>query len=125
MLNYAGAYRPLYIVRNSDFIKIQPDRMSLGNITDNDVFFTDHEVPIMAGDMLYMTSDGYTDQFGHETGKKFGRKNFTNMLIKASLQPVDEQCKYIEQEHRQWRGPDIEQVDDIMLVGIRIIQNLN
>ena len=125
LLTYAGAYRPLYIVRNGDFIKILPDRMSLGNITDSDVAFTDHEVPVVNGDMLYMTSDGYTDQFGHETGKKFGRKNFTNMLIRASEMQVDDQCKYIENEHRQWRGPDIEQVDDILLVGIRVLQNLN
>lgn len=120
MLEYAGAYRPLYIVRQGELSKLQPDRCSLGNIDeDSDFQFATHEIELCKGDFLFMTSDGYSDQFGQENGKKMGRVNFYKLITEAASLSCDEMSKFFLERHISWRG-SLEQVDDISMVGIRI-----
>lgn len=123
LLQYAGAYRPLYMVRDGQLTKFDADRMSVGNIDPKSGFqFTDHEIPIRHNDVIFLTSDGYCDQFGAANGKKFGRKNFCEMIVKAAELPTDQMEDYFLSRHKQWKGPEMEQVDDILVVGIRIIR---
>lgn len=120
MLQYAGAYRPLFMVRNGELIKYLPDRCSLGNIpADDDFKFTNHDVPLKNDDLLILTSDGYADQFGHVNGKKLGRSNFADLLVEAGKLPIEEMADFFLNKHRQWKG-DVEQVDDILVTGIKI-----
>ena len=120
MLQYAGAYRPLFLVRNGELIKVLPDRCSLGNIDANDDFkFTNHDIPLKANDLIVLTSDGYADQFGHANGKKLGRGNFADLLVKADKLDTSEMANFFYTYHREWKG-NLEQVDDILIAGIRI-----
>lgn len=119
-VEYAGAYRPLYIVRKGELFKLLPDRCSLGNIMPGSDFqFQNSKFDIKSGDFLLMSSDGYADQFGFENGKKLGRKNFTNLIIKAAELNYDQMADFFLSEHLAWRGA-LEQVDDISVVGIII-----
>ena len=119
-VEYAGAYRPLYIVRKGELFKLLPDRCSLGNIMPGSDFqFQNSKFDIKSGDFLLMSSDGYADQFGFENGKKLGRKNFTNLIIKAAELDYDQMADFFLSEHLAWRGT-LEQVDDISVAGIII-----
>lgn len=120
MLQYAGAYRPLFLVRNGELIKVLPDRCSLGNIAaDDDFKFTNHDIPLKENDLIVLTSDGYADQFGQANGKKLGRGNFAELLVEASKLDTSEMANFFYTKHKQWKG-DLEQVDDILVAGIRI-----
>ena len=120
MLQYAGAYRPLFLVRNGELIKVLPDRCSLGNIAaDDDFKFTNHDIPLKENDLIVLSSDGYADQFGHANGKKLGRSNFAELLVEASKLDTSEMAGFFDAKHREWKG-DLEQVDDILVAGIRI-----
>ena len=122
-VQYAGAYRPLYLVRKGELSTIMPDKVSIGGITANDDFqFEDHWLQLEDGDFLLVCSDGYADQFGCEFGKKLGRRNFANLIIEASkMDNADDMAKFLYDKHIEWRG-NLEQVDDISIVGISITQ---
>jgi PAS domain S-box-containing protein len=123
---YAGAYRPLYIVRKGEINKLLPDRCSLGNIKPSSDFkFQNSKYKLEKGDFLLMSSDGYSDQFGYENGKKMGRKIFCSLVVKASKLDCAEMSDFFLHEHLEWRGM-LEQVDDISVAGIVITeQNVN
>ena len=122
-VQYAGAYRPLYLVRKGELSTIMPDKVSIGGISpDEDFQFEDHWLQLEDGDFLLVCSDGYADQFGSEFGKKLGRRNFSNLIIEASKKDnADDMAKFLYDKHVEWRG-NLEQVDDISIVGIVITQ---
>lgn len=122
-VQYAGAYRPLYIVRKGELTTIMPDKVSIGGISPEENFqFEDHWLQLEDGDFLLVCSDGYADQFGSEFGKKLGRRNFSNLIIEASKKEnADDMAKFLYDKHIEWRG-NLEQVDDISIVGITITQ---
>ena len=120
MVELAGAYNPLYQVRNGEMIVHKTDRFPIGMHTlEQKKNFTNFEIDIQAGDMLYMTSDGYADQFGSDGGKKFKAVNVKRILSEIYSLPVAEQKLRLENEILQWKG-DLPQVDDIMFIGMRI-----
>ena len=123
-VQYAGAYRPLYIVRKGELSTIMPDKVSIGGISPEEKFqFEDHWLQLEDGDFLLVCSDGYADQFGSEFGKKLGRRNFANLIIEASkMDNADEMAKFLYDKHIEWRG-NLEQVDDISIVGIVVTQS--
>jgi serine phosphatase RsbU (regulator of sigma subunit) len=123
-VQYAGAYRPLYLVRNGELSTINPDKVSIGSISPSENFqFEDHWQQLEDGDLLLVCSDGYADQFGSEFGKKLGRRNFANLIIEASkMDNADDMAKFLYNKHIAWRG-NLEQVDDISIVGIVITQD--
>ncbi len=118
---YAGAYRPLYLVKNGELQVIGPDKCSTGNLPpDNDFQWEDHSIQVSSGDFVLMCSDGYSDQFGQENGKKLGRRNFTNLILEASkMDTAQEMEQFFMDSHRKWKGCQ-EQVDDISIAGIKI-----
>lgn len=122
-VQYAGAYRPLYLVRKGELTTIMPDKISIGGISPDENFqFEDHWLQLEEGDFLLVCSDGYADQFGSEFGKKLGRRNFSNLIIEASqMDNADDMAKFLYDKHIEWRGT-LEQVDDISIVGIVITQ---
>ncbi len=133
-IQFAGANNPLYLVRSKDRISpgeyssLESDECILYEIKGDHMpasihydmsSFTVHEFDFHKGDMIYMFSDGYADQFGGPSEKKFGYKNFRNLLLSGSAESVDIQMERIEKHFDHWKG-DIEQIDDIMVVGIRL-----
>jgi serine phosphatase RsbU (regulator of sigma subunit) len=118
-LQYAGAYRSLCIVRNGEMIEYKANKFPIGNASQERENFTNNEIELEKGDMCYFFTDGYADQFGGEHGKKFMVKKFHKLLIEYSSLDVYDQERYLDSAIEAWRG-DHEQVDDILVIGIRI-----
>jgi ligand-binding sensor domain-containing protein/serine phosphatase RsbU (regulator of sigma subunit) len=119
-LEFAGAYNPLYQVRDGVVIVHKGDRFPIGITTmEQKKTFTNITIEIKPGDMLYMTSDGYSDQFGSVEGKKFKSVNVKRILSEIYKLPVIEQKEKLEKEIMDWKG-ELSQVDDIMFIGTKI-----
>jgi serine phosphatase RsbU (regulator of sigma subunit) len=78
-----------------------------------------HEIDAQKGDMLYLYTDGYADQFGGPKGKKFKYKQLNELLISICHLPVNEQHQILYADFSNWKG-HLEQVDDICIIGIRL-----
>ena len=118
-LEYAGANRPLYYIRDNQLIEITPTKAAIGGLTPNDQEFKNHTIDIKKGDMIYVFTDGFADQFGGSEGKKFMTKRFKEMLLSIHQKPATEQEAILEKALNEWKK-DISQVDDILVLGIRI-----
>lgn len=118
-IQYSGAYNPLYLIRNDELIEFKADRNPIGIYIKELDSFTNHEIEVQKGDTIYIFSDGYVDQFGGEKGHKFKSKQFKELLLSIQKQSMLEQEMILDQTIDDWRG-EFEQVDDIIIVGIRI-----
>ncbi len=118
-LQFSGANNPLYIIRNEEFIIIKADKFAIGSFDPGAQNYISHKMQLQKGDMLYMFSDGYADQFGGERGKKFLYKNFRDELMSIHRKEMEQQRKYLDDTIKKWQG-SYEQVDDILVIGIRI-----
>ncbi len=118
ILQYAGANNPLYIVRNGNLIETKADKQPIGAY-ETEKSFQNHEIELQKGDMVYIFSDGFADQFGGPKGKKFNYKQFKQLLQEVARLPVDEQQKVLLNNHIEWKD-DQEQLDDICIMGVRI-----
>ncbi len=117
ILEYAGAFNPLYIIRNNKLISIKGDRFSVGLGNEHeDVPFKNHVVKIQPGDMFYLFSDGYADQFGGPKEKKLKYLGFRHILLSMNNMPYVKQARALKQQFNKWKG-DLEQVDDILVLG--------
>ena len=114
---YAGAFIPLYLVRDSCLTEIKSDKIIIG-MNPEGVSYTDHELDIMEDDIFYIFSDGYVDQFGGSENKKFMYRRFRYLLTTIHSFPVDDQKSILEEQFRTWIGNNV-QVDDIMVIGFR------
>jgi serine phosphatase RsbU (regulator of sigma subunit) len=120
IMDFSGAYNPLYMVRNGEISVVKADRMPVGVHERMEEPFTTNKFTMMKGDVFYILSDGYIDQFGGPQGKKFMTKQFKELILEIYQKPMDEQSRLLEQTLIDWRG-EIEQVDDIIIIGIRIV----
>ncbi|HKK41681.1 MAG TPA: SpoIIE family protein phosphatase, partial [Bacteroidales bacterium] len=119
-VEFAGAYNPLYVVRKGEVIVHKGDRFPIGMSTMEDKrTFTNNIIDIQHGDMLYMCSDGYADQFGSADGKKYKTVNVKKLLSRIWDLPVSEQKEVLEKAILEWKG-DLGQTDDILFMGTRI-----
>jgi ligand-binding sensor domain-containing protein/serine phosphatase RsbU (regulator of sigma subunit) len=120
-LEFAGAYNPLYLVRNGELTVHKTDRFPIGMTTiEQKKSFTNYKVEIESGDMIYLSSDGYADQFGGTQGSKYMSAKFKKLLAEIYSLPVKEQQKRLEGDITAWQG-DHPQVDDILVIGTRIV----
>lgn len=118
--SFAGAGRPLYHHDGNILHVVKGNRYSVAaEKSETEAPFFDIEVALKPGTSFYMSSDGYADQFGEATGKKFLSKNFHDLLSKVAFLPVKDQAKRIDEEFMKWKG-NLEQVDDVLVLGIRI-----
>ena len=118
-LQFSGAKNSLYIVRDGEVMKLKGDSYSIGGYRDDEKKFTEHTFWAQEGDCLYMTSDGYLDQFGGPKGKKYKIAQFVKMITNMSNLSMEKQYKVLDQTFTNWRG-ELEQIDDVCVVGIRI-----
>jgi ligand-binding sensor domain-containing protein/serine phosphatase RsbU (regulator of sigma subunit) len=127
MLEYAGANRPLWIFRKNKtgeeaFEMIKANKFPIGGMElhENEKRkFTNHSIPVDKGDMIYIFSDGYADQFGGERGKKFMVGNMQKLVAEIYNKPVKEQERLLLQAFQDWKG-NLEQIDDVLVIGFRI-----
>jgi sigma-B regulation protein RsbU (phosphoserine phosphatase) len=118
-LDFAGANNPIIQVHNKKMIKHKGNRFPIGAFVDNQPqVFTSKEIDLAEGDMIYMFSDGYADQFGGPENKKFFTKRFEQLLTDVSVYPVEEQKEILKNTLYDWMGQN-NQVDDILVIGIR------
>jgi serine phosphatase RsbU (regulator of sigma subunit) len=119
ILNFSGAMRPLWIIRNKELLEYKPTKTSIGGITSDEQNFIEHEIKIQKGDSIYIFSDGYADQFGGDKGKKMMTKNMKDLLLSIQNISMIEQEKILNDKLTGWQG-EFEQVDDILVIGIKI-----
>ncbi len=103
---------------NLEIIELKPDKQPIG-ATEKPTPFTTHIINLHPTDTLYMSTDGYADQFGGEKGKKFKDSNMKKFLSQICNQPMETQSKLLDEQIENWKG-SLEQVDDICVIGIRI-----
>jgi len=119
-LEFSGAYNPLYLFRNEELIIYRGDRFPVGMFVGEEAKrFSNVEIQLEPGDMFYIFSDGYADQFGGPRGKKLKLHGFRDLLIGIHTMPVDQQQKMLALKLDEWMG-NHDQVDDIVIIGVRI-----
>ena len=120
-LDFAGANMPLVVVRDKKLISLQNDKMPVGLyvLVDELRDFSIHGTDLYRGDMIYVFSDGFADQFGGAQKRKFMRKPLYGLFQQISEKPMLEQRQILERTFKEFRG-NIEQTDDVTVLGIRI-----
>ena len=116
---YAGAFNPLYLVRDKKIIEYDAAKESIGGYSDKKKGYFSHEFDLQSGDLIYLFSDGFIDQFGGPRNKKYMRKRFKELLISISDENMSTQHLRLEKEFQEWRGEN-KQVDDVLVMGLRI-----
>jgi len=121
IVRYAGANRPFWLIRKgkSEIEEIKATKKAIGGFTEDDQHFDSHEIELEQGDTFYIFSDGYADTFGGPNQKKLTTKNFKQLLIaiQDKTMPQQEQC--LDDHIEKWKA-GVEQVDDILVIGVRI-----
>lgn len=117
-LEYAGANNPVLILRNGEFIEIKANKQPIGEFETAHPF-DNHTFQLQSGDLVYIFSDGYADQFGGDKGKKLKSKNLKSLLIQYSTLSMEEQRIALDNAFEEWKG-NFEQLDDVCLIGVKI-----
>jgi len=119
-MQFAGAFRPLYLMRDNKIREIKGDRFSIGMMEDSmeKPMVNVHTIDLKEDDMVYIFTDGYADQFGGSEGKKYKYRRFRHLLLNIHKLPVEVQKDYLDKSIEEWKG-ELEQVDDILIIGFK------
>jgi serine phosphatase RsbU (regulator of sigma subunit) len=117
-LRFSAANNPLWLCRNNEIKEFSADKMPVGMYHGEQKPFTQQTIGLRKDDIVYTFTDGFADQFGGEKGKKFKYKNLQQLLLNNANKPMAEQKQILENALRDWQG-NMDQVDDILIVGIR------
>jgi serine phosphatase RsbU (regulator of sigma subunit) len=122
-LYYSGANNPVYIYRRvgsiDEEIVVNATKRAIGSTFGPDIDYELHVVDLLKGDVIYLSSDGFADQFGGHDIKKIGNKRFRAILTEACTLPIQAQKEFIETKLLDWKR-DTEQTDDICVMGIKV-----
>lgn len=118
-LEYSGANNPLYIIRDGEIQVTKADKFAIASFEDGEQHYTNHTFELQKGDLVYIFSDGYADQFGGVKGKKFMYSQFRDLLVSIKDKSMKTQKAILDEQIERWRG-SFEQVDDILVIGVRI-----
>ncbi len=118
-LEFAGANNSIYILSGKDLQKIKGDKQAISGMDDAIKPFTNHKYNFKKGDIVYLFTDGYADQFGGPKGKKFKRRQLEKTLVEMSDLSMEEQGFILDSKFEEWRG-SLDQVDDVTAIGIRL-----
>ncbi len=127
-LQYSGAYNPFVLIRNNknkpdELVEIDGDAMPIGIHHSKKKGFTTHNIQVNENDVIYLFSDGFSDQFGGEKGRKYMLRNFKNKLYDIHELPMKEQKKLLELEFANWKdfkNKKERQIDDVLVMGLKI-----
>ncbi len=118
-VEYAGAHRPLYIMKNGVMDEVKGNKFPIGGgIFKNQTNFTNTKIKLEEGDSIYFSSDGFPDQFGGNDGRKFGPRRVREIIDQVHKLKMPEAMNVFDQEWEAWRGTT-KQTDDVLLIGIK------
>lgn len=118
-VEYAGAHRPLYIMRGGQLEEIKGNKFPIGGgIFKNQTNFTNNKIKLSPGDSIYFCSDGFCDQFGGPRGRKFGTRQLRETIQKVHHMPMKEAHLVFEEQWHNWKAGE-KQTDDVMLIGVK------
>jgi serine phosphatase RsbU (regulator of sigma subunit) len=115
---WAGANNPLWYFQNNTMNEITANKQPIGK-SENPKPYNTHTIQLNKGDMLFLFTDGYADQFGGPKGKKFKYKQLSQLLQKNAFLGMEEQRQALSQTFDNWKG-NLEQVDDVCIIGLRV-----
>ena len=118
-LQYSGANRPLLMVRNGELTELKPDKMTIGVAPLRETPFTNNYIDTIPGDSFYLFSDGFADQFGEMTDKKFKHKQFKRIISSVDVLPMALQKEHLECAFNDWKG-NTQQIDDVLVFGFKL-----
>ena len=118
-LEFSGAYNSLLIFHEEEAYEYHADRMPIGIYYGEKESFTNYEIDIQKGDVIYIFTDGFADQFGGPKSTKYMKYNLKKLLSKIFDKPMIEQRYILEKEFEDWKG-SAEQIDDVTILGVRI-----
>jgi serine phosphatase RsbU (regulator of sigma subunit) len=130
VVQFAGAYRPLWLIRfcpaeqneapknGSQLMEYKATKAAIGGLTEDDQTFQLNEIQLQKGDTIYLSSDGYADQFS-PSDKKLMTKRFKEILLSIQHLSMSEQEKYLAKFITDWQG-NMEQTDDVLVIGVRV-----
>lgn len=118
-LRYANANNNFYIIRNRELIVSKSNKMPVGAGHSANELFVEYEIDIQKNDLVISFIDGYADQFGGDKGKKFKYKQLEELLYSSAHLPLSTIKEKLNDTIEYWKG-DLEQVDDICVVGIKV-----
>ena len=120
LLHYAGANRPLWLIRDNEILIFTPDKFPVGGLQIlHEENFRTHEVLLEKKDTFYIFTDGFADQFGGTEGKKLMTKKFKEILLSIQHLTMIEQKEFLKNVFEKWKGNN-EQVDDVLVIGVRM-----
>ena len=118
-IEFAGAFQPLILIHNGEMLEVPGDRMPIGSYIIDGQKFKNNIFKIVENDAIYLFSDGFVSQFGGEENRKFNSKTFRQLLLKINTKPMQEQKQILESTMVEYMR-NHEQMDDMMVIGIRI-----
>jgi serine phosphatase RsbU (regulator of sigma subunit) len=117
-VEWAGAFNPLWYSSGKEMKVCKANKQPIG-LNESPEPFTTHTLNLEKGNVFYLFTDGYADQFGGPKGKKFKYKKLEELLLSINHLPVNEQSDIIIKEFEAWRG-ELEQVDDVCVIGVKV-----
>ncbi len=121
IVKYAGANRPVWIIRSgqAEVEEMKATKVAIGGLTNDNQHFDTHELKLQQGDTFYICTDGYADQFSGHNGKKLMTGKLKQILLSIQNKTMQEQEQYLENFLENWKA-GTEQVDDILVIGVRL-----
>jgi serine phosphatase RsbU (regulator of sigma subunit) len=117
-ISFTAANNAPILISNNELVELTKDKMPVG-LGEKKEQFTCHKIDVKKGDMLYLYTDGYADQFGGPNGKKFKYKPLNDLLLSISNNSLEKQKQKLEKNFNNWKG-ELEQVDDVCVIGIKL-----
>ncbi len=119
MVEYAGAHRPLYLMKNGEMEEVKGNKFAIGGgIYKNQTNFTTYKTKLKKGDSIYFCSDGFPDQFGGPDNRKFGPRRTRELIADIHNKSMREAYQVFDKQWEDWKG-DEKQTDDVLLIGIK------
>ena len=118
-MTYVAAKNPIWIIRAGELIEIKAEKMPVGKHDHDHIPFNGGEMKLEKGDVIFLLTDGYQDQFGSEKGKKFKVKPLKQLLMANAELPMKQQKELLTETFNTWKG-ELEQVDDVCIIGLRV-----
>ena len=119
-LHFSGAYHSLFVNCGDELTEIKGNRESIGySLYEDKSEFINHKIDVKPNSIIYLSSDGFPDQFGGEKGKKLKWSGFRKLLSQIGSSPINAQLPLLKSFLKDWQG-DLEQLDDVCVIGVKL-----